>query len=160
MQTYLVHMRRPAQLWRELGARRFIGFQVLMAGMILSSLVHPWFYVLLALDAWHDRFLALPESVLGQWLFAIAAVNFIAGYVSAIALGTLAAMRRGRHRLALSALMMPIYWLAISFAAYRALGQLITAPFHWEKTEHGARRTHAEAETGAMPSGKETQRLA
>jgi cellulose synthase/poly-beta-1,6-N-acetylglucosamine synthase-like glycosyltransferase len=154
MQTYLVHMRRPGQLWRELGARRFIGFQVLMGGMILSSLVHPWFYVLLALDAWQGRFLAVPDGAFGQWLFAIGIVNFVAGYVSAIVVGTIAAMRRGWPRLAMSALFMPVYWIAISFAAYRALGQLITAPFHWEKTEHAGRRTHTPA------SCEEAQRLA
>ena len=137
MQTYLVHMRRPRLLWRELGARRFIGFQVLMAGMILSSLVHPWFYVLIAADIWQGRLLAVPDSVFGQWLLGIGIVNLVLGYISAIALGTVAAARRGRLRLAAHALMMPIYWLGISFAAYRALWQLVTAPFHWEKTEHG-----------------------
>ena len=97
MQTYLVHMRRPRRLWRELGARRFIGFQVLMAGMILSSLVHPWFYVLIALDAWHGSLLAVPEGVFGQWLLGIGVINLIAGYVSAIALGTVAAARLTGH---------------------------------------------------------------
>lgn len=43
IQTYLVHMREPRRLWRELGARRFVGLQVLMGGLILSALVHPWF---------------------------------------------------------------------------------------------------------------------
>jgi hypothetical protein len=32
---------------------------------------------------------------------------------------------------------MPLYWLLISVAAYRALWQFMTAPFTWEKTEHG-----------------------
>jgi hypothetical protein len=32
---------------------------------------------------------------------------------------------------------MPIYWLLISAAAYRALWQFVTARFEWEKTEHG-----------------------
>jgi len=35
---------------------------------------------------------------------------------------------------------MPAYWLLISFAAYRALLQLINRPFYWEKTEHGVSR--------------------
>ena len=118
MQTYLVHMREPARLWSELGARRFIGFQVLMGGMILSSLVHPWFYVLLAIDLWQGRLLGVPDSVFGQWLLGIGIFNLIAGYVSAIALGTVAAARRGRLRLAAHALMMPIYWLGFAFAAY------------------------------------------
>ncbi|MGD9867571.1 MAG: hypothetical protein AB7U38_06170, partial [Hyphomicrobiales bacterium] len=34
-------------------------------------------------------------------------------------------------------LLMPVYWLSISLAAYRALPQLLGAPFRWEKTEHG-----------------------
>ena len=110
MQTYLVHMRRPRRLWRELGARRFLGFQVLMGGMILSALVHPWFYLLLAFDLWHGRLLGVPDSVFGQWLLGIGIVNLIAGYVSAIALGTVAAARRGRLGLAAHALAMPVYW--------------------------------------------------
>lgn len=159
MQTYLVHMRDPRRLWNELGARRFIGFQVLMGGMILSCLVHPWFYVLIAADMWQGRLLAIAESVFGQWLLGIGIVNLIAGYVSAIALGTVASARRGRLRLAANALMMPFYWLAISFAAYRALWQLICAPFHWEKTEHTGRAGNA-APSQMPASGEEAQRLA
>ncbi len=49
MQTYLVHMRAPSRLMRELGVRRFLGFQVLIGGPILSALVHPWIYVLAGL---------------------------------------------------------------------------------------------------------------
>lgn len=139
MQTYLVHMREPGRLWRELGAKRFLGFQVLMGGMILSALVHPWFYVLLALDLWQGRLLGVPDSMVGYTLLWIGVVNLIAGYVSAIALGTAAATRRGRRRLAVYALTMPVYWLAISLAAYRALWQLVSAPYYWEKTEHSAR---------------------
>ncbi len=33
--------------------------------------------------------------------------------------------------------LMPLYWLLISAAAYRALWQFMTARFVWEKTEHG-----------------------
>jgi hypothetical protein len=167
MQTYLVHTRRPRRLWDELGARRFIGFQVLMGGMILSALVHPWFYLLLAFDLWQGRLLGIPDTVFGQWLLGIGIFNLIAGYLSAIALGTVAAARRGRLRLAAHALMMPAYWLAISLAAYRALWQLASAPYYWEKTEHGGpAAAHAsgasERVKGAAHavSAKETERLA
>jgi cellulose synthase/poly-beta-1,6-N-acetylglucosamine synthase-like glycosyltransferase len=145
MQTYLVHMRRPGRLWRELGARRFVGFQVLMGGMILSALVHPWFYALLAYNLWQGLLLGVSDSVFGQWLLGIGIFNLIAGYVSAIALGAVAAARREQLRLAAHALLMPVYWLAISCAAYLALWQLIWAPFYWEKTEHAVRRGGAAA---------------
>jgi len=138
IQTYLVHMREPHRLWRELGVRRFVGLQVLMGGLILSALVHPWFYVLLAFDLWHGQLLILPESGLGRSLLWIGVFNLIVGHVSAIWLGTAASARRGRLRLSAHAVLMPLYWLAISLAAYRALWQLAWAPFYWEKTEHSA----------------------
>ena len=84
-------------------------------------------------------------------MLGIGIFNLIAGYVSAIALGTVAAARRGRLRLAAHALMMPVYWLGISFAAYRALLQLVFAPYYWEKTEHVG-RPPAPMSTPAPPS--------
>ena len=52
-----------------------------------------------------------------------------------------------------NALMMPFYWLAISFAAHRALWQLVWDPYYWEKTEHSGRgaRQAAEADQPALP---------
>ena len=72
-----------------------------------------------------------------------------------MALGTVAAARRGRLRLAVHALLMPAYWLAISFAAYRALWQLVSAPYYWEKTEHCGRVAHSLPDNGprTAPAG-------
>jgi len=139
MQTYLVHMREPRRLWRELGARRFVGLQVLMGGLVLSALVHPWFYVFLALNLWHGQLSSMPESVLDRSLLLVGVFNLIAGYLSAIWLGAAACARRGQRWLSVHAVIMPLYWLAISLAAYRAIWQLASAPFYWEKTEHFAR---------------------
>ena len=62
--------------------------------------------------------------------------NLILGFGSAVLVGLIAVARR-RLGLAWSALAMPLYWLMVSAAAYRALWQLITAPHYWEKTSHG-----------------------
>ena len=35
-------------------------------------------------------------------------------------------------------ILVPVYWLAISIAAYKALVELFVAPYHWEKTKHRA----------------------
>src|SRR5690606_9279280 len=43
MQTFCVHNQAPRALLRELGWRGFLGFQVLVGGMILSSLLHTIF---------------------------------------------------------------------------------------------------------------------
>lgn len=145
MQTYLVHMRGPLRLWRELGARRFLGLQVLMGGLILSAIVHPWFYVLVGMDLWQGRLLGVPDSIVGRTLLWVGVLNVIAGYVSAMALGGVSTARRGRLELATHALVMPVYWLGISYAAYRALWQLVSAPYYWEKTEHFARLRHSKS---------------
>ena len=55
--------------------------------------------------------------------------------------------RRKRWGLACCACLMPFYWVLHSIAAWRALGQLITNPSHWEKTPHGLSK-HAAPNAG------------
>jgi hypothetical protein len=38
-------------------------------------------------------------------------------------------------------LLIPIHWLLLSLAAWRALYQLLRDPYRWEKTEHGLAQT-------------------
>jgi cellulose synthase/poly-beta-1,6-N-acetylglucosamine synthase-like glycosyltransferase len=140
LQTYVVHMRRPWRLLRDLGPRRFLGFQLFMAGTMVSALVHPWFYVLMAIEFWQGPLLdvsALPGVNLLWWTSGFI---LLAGYALGVGLGAAAVLVRGR-RLALlgHAAITPLYWLLISFAAYRALFQLVEAPHLWEKTRHSAR---------------------
>ena len=137
VQTWLVHMRAPQRLWRDLGPHGFFAFQIMIGGTVLSALVHPWFYLLLAAEAVGGRFLSLPASVFGVPFWTVAWFDLVAGYLAAMALALLAARRRRLFRLTWHVLLMPLYWLLISAAAYRALWQFATAPFKWEKTEHG-----------------------
>ncbi len=138
MQTYIVHTRQPLRLLRELGLRRFVGFHAIIGGLILSALVHPIFYLLVAWSQLNGGFLTEPQTMAGAVLRGVAAVNIGAGYAIAIVLGFMAATMAGARRLSLSAMFIPFYWLFISLAAYRALYQLIRRPFEWEKTNHGA----------------------
>lgn len=137
MQTYAVHNRQPMTTLRQLGLWRWFGFHLVFGGFLLSALVHPWFYALLASEMARGTFLAPPETTIGQWLVLIAGINVGLGYLSAIVLAAGAALRNGQPGLALQAIAIPLTWLMISFAAYRALGQLIAAPHVWEKTTHG-----------------------
>ncbi len=52
------------------------------------------------------------------------------------------AFRRRRYRLAVWALLNPLYWLLHSLAAYKAVWQLIRKPHYWEKTVHGLSTVH------------------
>ena len=130
-------MREPRALWRELGPRGFLAFQVMVGGTILSALVHPWFYVLLGGEMAGGDLLALPTSLMAAPFWAVAWFALLTGYAAAMGLALLAARRRGLKSLLWHVPLMPLYWLPISAAAYRALWQFVTAPFKWEKTEHG-----------------------
>jgi cellulose synthase/poly-beta-1,6-N-acetylglucosamine synthase-like glycosyltransferase len=140
VQTYLVHLRSPFKLWRELGPRGFLAFQVMIGGTVLSALVHPWFYALLIFDLARGEFLSRPESLLSLPLWVLAAGNLIAGYTAAMGLGFLTVRARGLKSLLRQVALMPLYWLLVSAAAYRAIWQFVTARFEWEKTEHGLAR--------------------
>lgn len=140
MQTYLVHMRDPRRLARELGWWPFAGLQVLMGAMIASALVHPWFYVLLGFDAWSGALFTAPETGAARYFWWLAMGNLALGYVSVAVVGAVAVWRRRRAWLLPHLALVPFYWLAISYAAYRALIELVVAPYHWEKTQHRVRQ--------------------
>ena len=42
-------------------------------------------------------------------------------------------------------LLTPAHWLLLSLAAWRALYQLVTAPYAWEKTAHGLAKSSRRA---------------
>lgn len=138
MQTYLVRMRHPVQLYRALGFRGFMGFQLVIGGFSLSNLLHPIFYLTTAVAL---ILTGTPTGFQhGTMLAVFNIVILIAGYSFAIAAGLVAVAARGLAPLCTQTLMMPAYWVLISIGAYKALWQLATKPFHWEKTEHGLSR--------------------
>jgi len=52
--------------------------------------------------------------------------------------------RRGWLSLSPYGLAAPFYWLLIAVAGYRGFWQLITNPWHWEKTRHGTTKMAAQ----------------
>jgi hypothetical protein len=104
--------------------------------MIFSALVHPLFYVLLAVEVSAETPFLLPANVLGVHVWLLALFNVAVGFLASMTL-SLMALGPKNARFIPHILLMPAYWLLISLAAYRALLQLVTHPFHWEKTEHG-----------------------
>jgi cellulose synthase/poly-beta-1,6-N-acetylglucosamine synthase-like glycosyltransferase len=155
LQTWLVRMRHPVRLYRQLGPKGFIGFQLLIGGFTLSNIVHPFFYVSMAISIAATGVPADFEDGTGLAVFNL--LVLISGYSVAVAAGIAAVAVRGMPSLLNHAVMMPAYWLLISLAAYKAMWQLVTRPFHWEKTEHGISRmlpgdgTEICRETGPLP---------
>jgi len=142
IQTYLVHNQRPWRLLRQLGLWRWFGVQAQFGGVILSSLLYPVTLALLAVQLALGWPFLDGEPGSGRVMILLAFFNLLAGLGVPLAHSALCALARGRWRLLMEVPLMPIYWLLISLAAYRALVQLARDPFLWEKTEHGkSRRT-------------------
>jgi cellulose synthase/poly-beta-1,6-N-acetylglucosamine synthase-like glycosyltransferase len=137
MQTWLVHTRSPSRLVRELGWAGFATFQLVVGGTVLAALVHALFAVQLALSI----AAAPPTGMAGYLILSVHILTLLTGYAISAALGVVGLMRRRLLHVAWALLLMPLYWLLLSIAAWRALFQLVRAPTHWEKTDHGLART-------------------
>lgn len=134
MMTWLTHMRDPGLLWRELGPRKFLGFQLLLAGSVLHALLAPvlWSFWLLPFGFAHPVVDILPQGG-----FTVLMASFIAVEASLIAFG-IAGLRRTRH--GLSWLWVPtmiLYYPLATLAAYKAAWEMLVQPFYWDKTTHG-----------------------
>jgi cellulose synthase/poly-beta-1,6-N-acetylglucosamine synthase-like glycosyltransferase len=136
MQTWLVHMRHPWRLCRELGLWPFLTVQLIVGGNVLASLIHP--VLIIWLVASIVTGLPLWDSYAAITWFGVALAG---GYATSVALGVAGLVRRGLVMHAWVLLLVPVHWLLLSIAAWRALYQLIRDPYRWEKTEHGLART-------------------
>ncbi|HEX5210896.1 MAG TPA: glycosyltransferase [Pseudolabrys sp.] len=145
MQTWLVHMRQPTKLWRDLGLSGFFTFQLIVGGNVLAALVHPLFMagsiyaVVRGLPPWPSDSAAL------EILATVYGITAAIGYLTSAFLGWLGLQRRGLLAGAWVLLLTPLHWLLLSLAAWRALYQLVAAPYAWEKTEHGLARSSRRA---------------
>ncbi len=138
MQTWLVHMRHPVQLWRNAGAGGFFAFQLFIGGTFLCALANPLMWLLVCLCQISS--LSLYTGPLDQVFSYTALFCLIIGNGLFIYLTMLGAARRGWLELTPFGFGAPFYWLLMSLAAYRAFWQLLHRPFHWEKTRHGVSR--------------------
>lgn len=139
LQTYFIHMRAPVRTWRELGPASWLWFQTMFGGSLLTAFAHLIFYALLAFDAAAGSMVPPPHGF-HRWLWWISVATFAAAWLVSIATAVLTLHQQGRARLALPALVTPLYWIITSLAAYRALAEWIQNPFYWAKTPHGAAR--------------------
>ncbi len=140
LQTYLVHMRQPLRLWRDLGPRGFMDFQALVGGTGLALLVNPVMWALTVVYAVgrdtpagalvHALF---PSALYYLALTALVVGNFVFFYVNLYV-----CVRHGYDELTRYALLTPLYWVLMSIGAWWGLCSLVLHPHYWAKTAHGA----------------------
>jgi cellulose synthase/poly-beta-1,6-N-acetylglucosamine synthase-like glycosyltransferase len=135
MQTWLVHMRHPIQLWKSIGTKGFFSFHFFIGA--------PPFTMLLAPVLWAITLLVwFTNTIEVGWLFpepfgTMALFNLLIGNLFLVYFGVIAALKRKYYDLVPVGILLPVYWVLHSIAAYKAFWQLIFNPHYWEKTEHG-----------------------
>jgi cellulose synthase/poly-beta-1,6-N-acetylglucosamine synthase-like glycosyltransferase len=135
MQTWLVHMRDPGPLFKELGPWGFLSFQSVIGGTIFIALANPILWTLTTV--WFIGRWAEIEALFPGPAFYLTAVSLYLGNFLFAYLYALGAALRGYHTAVRYGLLAPVYWFLLSVAAWRALFHLFIRPFHWEKTAHG-----------------------
>lgn len=134
MMTWATHMRDPVQLYRELGPRRFIGFQVMLGGSFFHALFTPillslW---LLPFGLFSAPLSSLPHGTIGMMI----ALGLLAEVFAFCC--NLAGLRKTGHKINHFWLFTMIFYnILSSFAAYKALWEMLLRPFYWDKTSHG-----------------------
>jgi hypothetical protein len=134
-------MRRPARLWNDLGWNGFFAFQFFVGGMVLSALLHPVFIVALGAQVCSGEFLQGWVSMSEVIQKGVAILVLAFGYGGSAFVSFVGLKRRRCLRAAWVLFTIPVYWLLLSVAAWRAIFKFVTDPHHWEKTEHGLARS-------------------
>jgi cellulose synthase/poly-beta-1,6-N-acetylglucosamine synthase-like glycosyltransferase len=155
MQTWLVLMRQPVLLTRELGLRGTLMFHILVTGMLVSALGHPLILLFIAMTMWNLGF-APHATTFEIVMFVLDWFNILAAYTVFIRLGWRPMGRNERQRVGNRWLQVPAYWMLMSMAAWRAAIELYRNPFFWNKTPHvpsksGPRSSNAEDEASTAP---------
>lgn len=132
--TYLVHMRNPVRLWRDLGPWQFLGFQAhfvtALAHFTLAPMILCFWLVTFGVDLSFTTLDTDPR-------IRLLTFAFLGQEALTMLLGAIATERGGHRKLWRWVPLMHLYWPLGTLAMWKALYELVFRPFYWDKTEHG-----------------------
>ncbi len=132
--TWISQMRHPLGLRKDLGWAGFLGLQIVLLGTATAFLLAPVFWLMwLGVFGVEWGFIAL----MPDWFWRMAFIGLLLGEGVMIAISVLAIAIKRKFALLPYILTMPLYWPIGTIAAYKALYEIIFAPFYWDKTTHG-----------------------
>ncbi|MES2905527.1 MAG: glycosyltransferase [Pseudomonadota bacterium] len=139
MQTFTVHFSQPVTLLRELGFMKTWALIATLGVSLLSAFAYPVFLSVFIASALFD-FNPFARDIFGASVFGVSLAAFVGGNIFPL-LHIYKGARRSKQKFDLWSLCTVwIYWLLVSVAAYLALFRLLSAPYHWCKTEHLGRQ--------------------
>lgn len=135
MQTYLYHMRHPLRLAAQMKTKAFVAFQLFFGAGTLCLLLNPLFWALTVV--WFASHLNLIHAAFPGPVLYMAMIGLFIGNAACVLSMVSGCFGRRNYEDVKYAFMVPVYWVLMSVAAWKALVQLFYKPTYWEKTEHG-----------------------
>lgn len=151
LQTWLVHIRRPVQMWKSVGPRSFLRLTLILAGTPIIAVLNLLFWFITAL--W---FLGQPSvvgAVFPWFVYFPSLIALIIGNGITLYLNLISLREDDRSDLLLAALTVPAFFAMMSVAAAKGVYQLIRNPSYWEKTFHGL-SNRPDTEPAATPAAE------
>lgn len=135
MQTWLVLLRHPVRLTGELGLSGTLMFHALVTGMLVAALGHPLILFFIAMTMRNLAFVrhATPFET---GMLVLDWFNVIFAYTVFVRLGWQAMGPNERGYADFKWRHVPVYWMLMSLAAWRAAIELRRNPYFWNKTPH------------------------
>ena len=147
LQTWLVHIRRPRQLFRTIGFRSFLRFNLVLAGTPIIAVLNLLFWFITVL--WFLGQPAVVEAVFPWYIYFPALAALILGNGATLYMNLVALREDDRADLIVAALTVPAFFVMMSIAAAKGTYQLIRNPSYWEKTFHGLSQKPDAGPTGS-----------
>ncbi|QUJ77196.1 glycosyltransferase [Sulfitobacter albidus] len=132
--TWCVHMRDPAALMRDLGFLRFMGVQAILLATFAQFAAAPllWSFWIMLIGISHPV-----SETLGSGIATGMAISFLIAEVINLSTSVLAVRGVGHRHLTGWVFTLPFYFPMGALSAYKALKELVSEPFYWDKTQHG-----------------------
>ncbi len=111
LQTYLVHMRYPKKLAKDLGAKQFLKFQLTFGAGIFIPIINPILWILTAFTL---LFPAMFTGLIPTYLEPICVFNLLVGNLTYLLIYVIACIKMKKYRIVHLALLMPAYWALVS----------------------------------------------
>lgn len=131
IQTYFVHTRHPFYLIKNIGFKNFFHFNIIVGGNFFVLCFNPiaWMFLLIWL-------FSPVKTYFPNLYFLIVTPVLLFGNIIFVIVNVLGVIRRKWYKLIPTALLVPIYWVLMSFGALKGLFQFFKKPHYWEKTQH------------------------
>ncbi|CAL7959432.1 glycosyltransferase XagB [Alphaproteobacteria bacterium] len=133
-QTYLIHMRNPIKMYKILGKLGFASFNYMLGLPTIAMLLTPLGVLITLANA--CNLLNFPGTI-SHLIFFFAVCNFLFWVISTIYTAVLTAQDKDWNNFYKLCFLFPCYFVLHIIAAFLAIYQLCTKPFHWDKTTHG-----------------------